>query len=230
MCDHNQDVMTMMMKPTTVTRIEHTTVADAAYQRMRTWILRGELRPGSRITIRTLAEWLGTSTTPVREALKHLQAEGLIVSISRREFAVMKLSRDEVTEIFQIRLRLEMLANEWAVKNVDEKLVKHLEGIIREMEAPTVTPREWRELNRCFHSDFYALSKSEYLMDLIEAAWQRTEPYLAIYAVSVETFSEANRQHRLILEKIANRDLDGLQQEIKKHMNYTCEMVSAALS
>lgn len=219
-----------MIRPETASPIEFTSVADIAYKRIRSWILGSELRPGCRVTIRSLAEWLGTSTTPVREALKRLQAENLIVSISRREFAVMKLSHDEVEEIFQIRLRLEQLAAEWAIQRVSIDSVDHLEGLLREMEQSTVTPQQWRVLNRHFHGDFYALSDSEYLVDLIESAWERTEAYLAIYSVSVGGFSEANEQHRSILESIRLRDLSGLQEKIHKHMLYTCAAVCSALS
>lgn len=223
------DMQEMMRKPDTATPIEFTSVANVAHERIRSWILGGELSPGSRVTIRALAEWLGTSTTPVREALKQLQSESLIVAISRREFAVMKLSHDEVEEIFQIRLRLETLANEWAIKRVDHKFIRHLQGIIEEMEKPGMTPQRWRALNRQFHGDFYALSDSAYLLDLIESAWRRTEPYLAIYAINVGSFSEANEQHRDILESIRIRDLNSLQERIQQHMRYTCDAVCRAL-
>jgi DNA-binding GntR family transcriptional regulator len=113
---------------------------------------------------------------------------------------------------------------------VDHKIICHLQDITEEMEKPSTTPQRWRALNRQFHGDFYALSDSAYLLDLIESVWRRTEPYLAIYAINVGSFSEANEQHRDILQSIRVRDLNSLQEKIQQHMRYTCEAVCRVLA
>src|SRR5438105_2124376 len=97
--------------------IKVSTVNDEAYERLRSGITSGALLPGRKISIRTIAESFGVSTMPVREALRKLQAEGFVV-FERSGVTVTHLSSDQVWQVFQIRLRLEQLAAEWAIEQV----------------------------------------------------------------------------------------------------------------
>lgn len=219
-----------MVNPTLSAPLEFTTVTEAVYRRLRLWIISGELTPGARISIRSLADLLGTSATPVREGLKRLQADGLVVATSRRELAVTQLDPVQVHQVFEIRLRLEWLANEWAIANTNAETLRALGELAEAMEEPNIDPDTWREHNRDFHRTFYALSSSDYLLDLVESAWDKTEPYLAIYVKNVFDFAEANAQHRTLLRHIRNRDLDALQQGIEAHVRYTETTVSRAVA
>lgn len=219
-----------MNLPSHTQPLDYATMTETVYGRLRFWIVSGELAPGARISIRSLAGLLGTSATPVREALKRLQADGLIVATTRRELTVTQLDAQEVHDVFEIRLRLEALANEWAIDNVDEETVRRLEELADAMEDPAVDPDQWREHNREFHRVLYALSESKYLLELIETAWDKTEPYLAIYVRSVSAFTEANHQHRALLGHIRNRDLHALQEELSAHVQYTWRTVTQAIA
>lgn len=200
--------------------LEFTSMTDGVYQRLRAAIIGGELSPGEKLSLRSLAEMLGVSPTPVREAIKRLQADGLVVA-SRRELSVTQIDKVEVGQVFEVRMRLEHLANEWAIGQVSPSALAELGELADAMEEPGIDPTLWRELNRDFHRTFYALSENQYLLELIESAWDKTEPYLAIYAASVSSFEEANRQHRGILDDIRARELPALQESLRRHIDYT---------
>jgi DNA-binding GntR family transcriptional regulator len=203
------------------------TVADEAYDRVRTGITTGLLRPGGRLSIRSLASTLGVSTMPVREALKKLQAEGLVV-FERRSVTVVSLSPDQVTQVFQIRLRLEQLAAEWALPRLTVDDLAELRAVLDEMDDEHLGKERWRELNRRFHERFYECAGSAHLLELIRNVWDRVEPYMSIYASTVEEFGEAHRQHLEMLRLIEARDLPGLLEATAWHLDHTARTVAEA--
>jgi DNA-binding GntR family transcriptional regulator len=208
--------------------IKVSTINDEVYDRVRRWIVSGTLSPGAKISIRSIADTLGVSTMPVREALRTLQAEGLVM-FERRSVTVTRLSKDQVAQIFQIRLRLEQLASEWAIGKIDEDDVADIERILLAMDRDDITVEEWRQLNQDFHRRFYDCAGSPHLLELIRNVWDRVEPYMAIYASSVSDFHEAHRQHSEILELIRARDLGELLAKIADHLEYTADAVAKTL-
>jgi DNA-binding GntR family transcriptional regulator len=208
--------------------IKVSTINDEVYGRLRRWITSGTLSPGTKISIRSIADSFGVSTMPVREALRTLQAEGL-VTFERRSVTVTHLSKDQVTQIFQIRLRLEQLASEWAIGQVNDDDIADLEHILDRMDRDDVGVEEWRQLNQDFHRRFYDCARSPHLLDLIRNVWDRIEPYMAIYASNVDDFREAHAQHLDILDLIRNGDLAELLAKIEDHLDYTARTISQAL-
>jgi DNA-binding GntR family transcriptional regulator len=208
--------------------INVSTVNDEVYVRLRQDITSGNLLPGTKISIRSIADGFGVSTQPVREALRKLQAESLVV-FERRSVTVTHLSKDQVAQIFQIRLRLEQLATEWAIAHVDDDDITDIEHILREMDQEDISVEDWRRLNQDFHQRFYDCARSRHLSDLIKNVWDRIEPYMAIYASTVDDFVEAHAQHVEILDLIRNRDLAELLVKIEAHLEYTLRTVAQAL-
>jgi len=205
------------------------TVGEETYARLRTGITTGVLRPGVRLSIRSLADTLGVSTMPVREALKKLQSEHLVV-FERRSVTVVSLSAEQVTQLFQIRLRLEQLAAEWALPRLSVTDLTELRAVLDEMDDEHLAADRWRSLNRRFHERFYECAGSPHLLDMIRNVWDRVEPYMSIYATTVEEFGEAHRQHTEMLRLIGARDLPGLLQETAWHLEHTARTVAEALT
>jgi DNA-binding GntR family transcriptional regulator len=205
------------------------TVNDEVYLRLRQEITSGSLLPGAAITIRAIAENFGVSTQPVREALRKLEAESFVV-FERRSVTVANLSEEELGQIFQIRLRLEQLGTEWAIGAVTDADLAELETILETMNDDRTTVEEWRRLNQEFHRRFYDCAHSKPLSDLLTGVWDKVEPYMAIYATSVDDFAEAHRQHVEILNLIKARDLAGLLARTEEHLAYTAQIVSRSLS
>ena len=172
--------------------IKVSTVNDEVYSRLRRWITSGSLLPGTKISIRSIADSFSVSTMPVREALRKLQAEGFVI-FERRSVTVTHLSKDQVTQIFQIRLRLEQLASEWAIGQLNDDDIADLEDILHKMDRKDISVEEWRQLNQDFHRRFYDCARSPHLLDLIRNVWDKIEPYMTIYASTVDDFAEAHR-------------------------------------
>lgn len=217
------------MQQSTEEAITGSTINDEVCDRLRRWITSGTLLPGTRISLRSIADTFGVSTTPVREALRKLQSEGLVV-FERRSVTVTNLSREQVHEVFQIRLRLEQLASEWAIDQVGNDDMADLEDILSRMEQPGLQAQAWRDLNQDFHRRFYDCARSPHLLELIRNMWNKIEPYMAIYASTVEDFNEAHRQHQRILQHIRARNLSALLVELADHINYTEQTVVVALN
>lgn len=206
-----------------------TTLADEVYERVRSGITGGSLPPGSPLSIRSLADRLSVSTMPVREALKRLQAEGFVV-FERRSVTVVSLTVDELHQVFAIRMHLEQLAAEWALPRLTPADVTALRAVLEEMADGRLETGRWRALNRRFHQRFYECASSPYLLDLVTGVWDRVEPYMAIYASTVEDFGEAHRQHLRMLQLIEDRDLPGLLAETQWHLEHTSRTVAEALA
>lgn len=209
--------------------ISVTTMAGEVHDRVRGAIVDGTYPPGSRLSLRRLAEELGVSTMPAREALRRLQVEGLVV-FGRRSVTVANLSASEVRQIFQIRLRLEQLAVEWAVQQVTAEDLTDLRAILSEMADANIDPVLWRQLNRRFHDRMYECARSPHLLELIRNVWDRVSAPMAVYATAVEDFAEALRQHEEMLRLLADKDLPALLEETAGHLEHTASTVVAALS
>lgn len=212
-----------------VSAITVPTLAEEVYDRIRSGITSGTLPPGSRVSIRALADQLSVSAMPVREALKRLQAEGFVV-FERRSISVVSLTAGELLQVFAVRSQLEQLATEWALTRLTPADVLDLRDVLAEMADDRLEDGRWRALNRRFHQRFYECAGSPYLLDLLRGVWDKVEPYMAIYASTVEDFGEAHRQHVRMLEFIEARDLPALLAENEWHLEHTRRTVAEALS
>jgi DNA-binding GntR family transcriptional regulator len=208
--------------------IKVSTVNHEVYDRLRRLISSGSLPPGTKISIRSIADSFGVSTMPVREALHMLQAEGFVL-FERRRVTVTHLSKDQVTQLFRIRLSLEQLASEWAIGQFSDDDIADLEGILKRMNRDDIGVEEWRFLNQDFHRRFYDCARSPHLLDLIKNVWDKIGPYMAVYASTVDDFREAHKQHTEILELIRAGDLPRLLRATKKHLDDTATTVLRVL-
>jgi DNA-binding GntR family transcriptional regulator len=209
--------------------ISVSTINEEVYDRLRVAIRTGDLAPGVKVSLRSLAATLGVSTMPVREAMRKLQAQGL-VEFERRSVTVVQLAPDEVVQVFQIRLRLEHLAAEWALPRLTDDDVADLRAVLAEMADPGLDPAVWRRLNRRFHERFYECAGSPHLLELIHNIGDRVESSMAVYASTVDDFAEAHRQHLRMLELIECRNLPGLLDETAWHLEHTSRTVAEALA
>ncbi|MFW0783537.1 amidase family protein [Gordonia sp. CPCC 206044] len=205
------------------------TVAESVYQEIRRSIVDGRIKPGTRVSIRSLAQSSGVSTMPTREALKRLQFEGL-VAFDRRAVTVTALDADEIRQLFAIRLRLELLATEWALNRLDGDGIVAMRAVLDEMSDPCIAPDVWRELNREFHQTFYGHAQSRYLIELIHNIWDRIQPYMAIYASQVHNLDDARQQHEHMFRLMVERSLEELLDATRHHLEHTAEAIVGALA
>lgn len=206
-----------------VTRVQNTPLAEQAREKIRASILDGTLRPGERLTIEQLAAELGVSRTPVREALKALEQDGLVHLLPHRGAVVEAVARDEVHHRYTIRAMLEGYAAELACKADSAKIAKELEAVCDKLEAvvkrakpnDNAAIQRMSELNREFHGLIRDGSGSRTLVRLLDALrnpvsytyshWrdpQRREASLAIHREIAKAFQRGNpRQTRKLMEQ-----------------------------
>lgn len=177
--------------------IEVPSMAEVVYERLRQGIFRGVYPPG-RISIQRLAERFGVSTMPVREALRRLEADGLVSFKSGRQVLVNERSLADLEEIFAIRRELEDLALRTAVPHLvtDVETVAQLDGLVDDMDALFERYDAWREKNHEFHLLLYSASNMPRLCSLIANLGVAVEPYVRLYGTTEEGLRIAQDQHR----------------------------------
>jgi DNA-binding GntR family transcriptional regulator len=186
---------------------------------IRNGILNGDFPLGSRLDQQVLADELGVSTIPVREALRHLEALGLVRIHPRRGAFVAELSTVELDEITRIRVPLEELAARMAATRLTETQHVLLEDLIAQMSDAT-TPGSWNDLNREWHLLLYSAAESPLLLELITMLWDRSILSHNVYAARVGHREISNEQHRQILARVAAGDGAGAARLIRKHIRH----------
>lgn len=191
-------------------------LADDVAAHLRTEILSGHLRPGQRIDQDAVAEQLGVSRLPVREALIALDREGLIHSIPRRGSYVSRIERDDIVDHYQVFGQVAGIAAARAVSRMDDDGVMRLGDLLSEMERSNGRTEQQR-LNHEFHRVINRASGSQRMVSMLQLLSQSLPmPYAEFPA---EWLAEANRQHRDIVEAFRRRDTLAAQRAMEQHIN-----------
>lgn len=158
---------------------EPATLRDHATRELRQALMSGRFEPGQRISIRGLAEQLGTSMTPVREAVARLAAERAIVAEPNRWMRIPLLTAEELRELRDIRVALEGLATERAAAHVTPALIEELQSREADIVAlrPTGDAKAMIPAIGRLHFTIYRASRMPALVQLIEGLWLRSGPY-----------------------------------------------------
>lgn len=199
--------------------IHQLSLKDQVYRRLRDAIAEGVLAPGDRLVEQELAEQLGVSRTPVREALQKLANEGLVSMLPRRGVVVESLSADDVDEIFRIREVLEGLAGYLAATRADEAVLAHMDAIVAESAAANQKGDEEAvvELNRRFHELVVAASKSARLEELIHIVLSQISHYRQMTMTSSSRRDAAVPEHKKIVEALRRRDPADAEACLREH-------------
>lgn len=205
--------------------IQTSTIQETAYEEILQAILSGKLPPGERITMEGLAAMLNISLTPVRAALKKLEAGNLVTIGKNRRITVAQLSQENLLEILDVRLLLECHAAELACLRRSEESIKQLDKYNKECDR-AADGDAYLKANYKFHSLLYAEAKMPILKNLIDTIWQQVSPYLHILLRTKfkSTISDAGSFHLGIIEALRNRE----PQEAIKWLS--CDLTHAAES
>ncbi|GAA3750221.1 GntR family transcriptional regulator [Salinactinospora qingdaonensis] len=188
-------------------------------------ILTGQVKAGERLVQADLARQLRVSTTPVREALRDLAAEGLIRLDAHRGAVVRELSKDEAEEIYRIRRLLEPEVMQRAVEWISEEEIEQAAEIQARADAED-DPTRWVELNRQFHRVFVQSAHSPRLAGIVEALQGSASMYiLAAMLHGGRRLDEANNQHHQILQAVRDRDVEAVREAILNHIHGTVDGV-----
>ncbi|MEU3608044.1 GntR family transcriptional regulator [Streptomyces sp. NPDC035033] len=208
------------------------TAQQFVLEEVRAAITSGELRPGAPIRQDALAARLEVSRVPLREALKALEAEGLVVHHIHRGYFVAELSLADLEEIYRIRALLETEAVRRAMDVGPEDLTATLEEIQREVEraarAGDVTAMA--EANRRFHFTLIDACGMPRLVRMITTLWDSTDAYRSLYYTDPGHRAQAVHEHRAVLSALREGDKAAAVHWLDDHRAHAVAALRAVLT
>jgi DNA-binding GntR family transcriptional regulator len=193
------------------------TKTEAAFRTLRQGIEEGRYRPGEHLRVASLIEELDMSPTPIREALRLLQAEGLVTHNAHRGMAVAEYSPESAEEVYRLRKLLEPMATEDTARSAsDEQIagIRRLHDELREALHDDLRT-DAAELNAAWHRAIWSASSSRYLQEFIARLWQAL-PIQAIWLTGRANLSFA--QHERIMKAIERRDAAAAGACMREHI------------
>jgi DNA-binding GntR family transcriptional regulator len=188
-----------MTKSLAVPRVK---VADSVAERLRYLILSGELADGSPLRQDALAEQMGTSRIPVREALARLENEGLVTSYPHRGYVVTGLSRNEIIELFDLRSMLEPQLIQYAIPQLTPEDIAHAREILDAYDKALNTDdiHNWGELNRRFHMALYTPSRRPKTLEIVRGLLLNADRYTRLILTVGDGTLRAKEEHASMLD------------------------------
>lgn len=212
-----------------MTGLTRETLSTAIHNGLRDEIRAGEIKPGERLWPEAVAERYGASIIPVREALRSLEADGLVISRPNRGVFVRTLSTDELGNILVVRKALEELAVREAMDKVTDEVLDEMEALNRDV-LPRTIGQEWLEANQEFHFRLYRLSDNATLLQLIAQLWLTMDPYLQVFRSSTTNYSRSLEEHARLLEAVRRGEVEAAVAVAREHIQTAGEIVRRVLA
>jgi DNA-binding GntR family transcriptional regulator len=208
------------------------TTAQHALDALRRMIVAGELRPGQRVLQEDVAELLGVSIAPVREALRVLEQEGQVTYQPRRGYFVTELRIEDLQEIYALRQVLEERAASHALPLLDADALERIELAAADCVHAAQAGEVARELeaNRRFHFGLLESPDRPHTMRVIRQLWDSTEAYRALYYNSPEERHQTVRAHERILAAARAGQAEVLVAELDAHRSRALEVLGGILA
>jgi len=197
-------------------------------EQIRQGIYEGTYKPGARLNIADLAQSFNASAVPVREALRNLEAEGLVEFRPNRGVVIRELSANEVRELFLMRLPLELLAATQATLHADDAALDESEAILNRMDK-VVDTEEWHALHDKFHHEFYGLSQLPRLTQYVEVLRGQMRPYSKIYLSDPKHVRMAQAEHYQMIAAARKHDPFAIRGALVEHLRRPAHMALKAL-
>ncbi len=192
------------------------TAATEVVRTLRERILSGTLQEGMALRQEKIATELGVSRIPVREALKQLEAEGLVKIVSHIGAIVAELSLEEIRQTFEFRAVLETWIMAAAIPFITEADLKNAETIIEEME--TASLESWGQLNWRFHEALYRPAGKQHIMAMLRKTHQSIDRYIYMHMKLTDGRRKAQSDHTQILELCRSKDLHRADAVLRSHI------------
>lgn len=208
------------------------TLAGHAEHVLRELIFSGELRPGVRIYADEMAEKLGMSPIPVREALRALASRGLVEAIPQRGFRVRPADRDDFQETYQLRQLVDPYAARLAVPRMDEASLDAMDRALKKL-AGTILSNDvdsYDTDHHAFHFSIYNQSGNRWLLDVQQMLWENSMRYQRISTGLRGTAEERVAEHRAIAQSCRAGDAETVATYVFRHLEHTRSVVYESLS
>lgn len=199
---------------------------------LRNAIADGSLRPGIRLMEIQLAEELGISRTPVREAIRKLEQEGIVVMIPRRGAYVADISLKDITEIYEIRISLDMLAASLAAERITDDELEEMDKQLL-LTTQYVNNKDINKIVACdsvFHDVLYRAARNERLVSIINNLRDQLTNIRARSMAQPGRLAETMQEHRNLLDAIATRDPENAANMARIHIENAEKTLMESLS
>jgi DNA-binding GntR family transcriptional regulator len=197
------------------------TASEIIAKHLRDAIIGGHFGEGEPIRQDEIAGMFNVSKIPVREALKRLEAEGLVLFQRNKGAVVTKISEPELAQMFEVRVLLEVQAIRFAVPNMTEATFVEAERICDEFIEDSDVGR-WAELNWALHACLYEPAQRPFLTHLIRSIHDKVERYLRLQMSLGESKERADLEHRAIVHACRSGDADKAAELIEQHIIGVC--------
>jgi DNA-binding GntR family transcriptional regulator len=197
------------------------------YGELRTRIVSGALAPGATINQDALASELGVSVTPVREAIRRLEADGLVQFEAHKTGIVIPLSRSELAEVYDIREKLDPYAAALATVRVGDSDLEEFDRLAR--IEPSPDPVRQVAINREFHRAIYARAGNTMLTEILDRLWQRTDRYRVFLVTREVDVVLVTHQHLEIVDAMQAREPRRVAKLVRAHVAAARSLIEDAL-
>ncbi len=193
---------------------------EVVFDAVREAIIQGVLSPGERLMEFQLAEQLGVSRTPVREAIRKLELEGFVIMIPRKGAYVAGISLKDIADVFEVRAAMEALAMVLAAERITEEELEELERIlVSKTEVIELDEIEkFIELDKKFHDVLYRASRNQRLMQILINLQDEVHRFRSVSLASPGRMRAALDEHRQLVEALSERDLERAESLAWEHI------------
>ncbi len=200
---------------------EYLPLRDVVFKTLREAILRGDLKPGERLMELQLAAKLGVSRTPIREAIRMLQQEGLAVTIPRRGAEVAAMTEKDMEDVLQVREALEILAVQLASEKITKEQIAELEERLKAFEqaVETAEVKQIAQSDIDFHDLIYTAAENPRLVVLLNNLREQIYRYRVEYLKDEKNYPRLIEEHRQIVQGLKERNEQYVVEMTKKHMD-----------
>jgi DNA-binding GntR family transcriptional regulator len=200
-------------------RVNFSSKNELVLDGLRSAIIRGQIRPGERIVIDELAEQMGVSQIPIREALRQLEADGFVTFKPYVGATVTEISTGLITEVFAMLESMEIVCSRVACQQMTEAELNTMESMIREMDTSVNQPDKWSQDNKALHlfvADCANMTLVRKMMQKVLDHWDRVRLYY-LQDVFAHRIKIAQEEHKQILEAFRSHDPDQVERIVREH-------------
>lgn len=207
---------------------EYLPLRDIVFQTLRNAIITGELQPGERLMETQLAEKLGVSRTPIREAIRKLELEGLVVMVPRKGAQVAQFTEKDIQDVLEVRAALEALAAKLACRRMDDRSFLKLQLAIAEYSyaAKNKDLETMIEKDVEFHDIICNATQNDKLIQLFNNLKEQVNRYRITYLKNAEDSETVEAEHLAILEALKNKDEEVASNLASKHIHTQCDSIT----
>lgn len=211
-----------------VTMNEYLPLRDVVFQTLRQAILRGELKPGERLMEIQLANKLGVSRTPIREAIRKLELEGLVLMIPRKGAEVAEITEKNLRDVLEVRCALEELAVQLACDRIDKQGIRDLQQAAKNFESvlDSADITKIAEADVAFHDIIYMATDNKRLIQLLNNLREQMYRYRIEYLKKKEYYPRLLAEHQDIIQAIANGERERATKITSQHIDNQVETVA----